>query len=510
MSAANKSKSILELDSMSVRDYFLKSESYCNVDLPPYYNFQNVLNETDRIYSSLLSDNKKIEGYTEGNKSNNNVKNLDDVNHHIYANKDGGLSWREFQIIHPLLYIHLLHTITDENNWDAIKKRFKAFQNNGKIRCLSVPMISLTKESDKAEQVSSWWKNIEQKSIELALNFDYLYDTDISDCYGSIYTHSIAWAIETKEIAKKNKTDKNLLGNQVDSILQMMQQGQTNGIPQGSNLMDFIAEIVLGYVDEKVGCAIKDEGIDDYQIIRYRDDYRVFVNSAAEGESILKIISENLLDLGMRLNNSKTKKSDDVVSTAIKPDKIDWLSKNIASKNPQHRLLLLREHSKKYPNSGTLKKELKIFYDTFDEYKAHSDSLSVILSIITDICYKNPSTYTVCFAIISKLLKKMESKVDTNNTIVMIYKKFEKIPNTGFMQIWFRRMMQEPNNNIIFTEKLCCYLDTPKCIWNNDWITNKDMKKTLNETHIVNDEVLKSLHPVIQSEEFALYTYNNK
>ena len=71
MSAANKSKSILELDSMSVRDYFLKSESYCNVDLPPYYNFQNVLNETDRIYSSLLSDNKKLGGYTEGNKSNN-------------------------------------------------------------------------------------------------------------------------------------------------------------------------------------------------------------------------------------------------------------------------------------------------------------------------------------------------------------------------------------------------------------------------------------------------------
>jgi len=36
------------------------------------------------------------------------------------------------------------------------------------------------------------------------------------------------------------------------------------------------------------------------------------------------------------------------------------------------------------------------------------------------------------------------------------------------------------------------------------------MKKTLNETHIVDDEILKSLHPVIQSEEFALYTYNNK
>jgi hypothetical protein len=34
-----------------------------------------------------------------------------------------------------------------------------------------------------------------------------------------------------------------------------MNNGQTNGIPQGSVLMDFIAEMVLGYIDECLsGC----------------------------------------------------------------------------------------------------------------------------------------------------------------------------------------------------------------------------------------------------------------
>jgi hypothetical protein len=38
---------------------------------------------------------------------------------------------------------------------------------------------------------------VEQKSIELGLEYDYIFHTDIVDCYGAIYTHSISWAIHT-------------------------------------------------------------------------------------------------------------------------------------------------------------------------------------------------------------------------------------------------------------------------------------------------------------------------
>ena len=75
--------------------------------------------------------------------------------------------------------------------------------------------------------------------------------TDITDCYGSVYTHSLAWAINGKKAAKANskkphKDKADLLGDRVDGLLRDMSNGQTNGIPQGSVLMDFVAKIVLG------------------------------------------------------------------------------------------------------------------------------------------------------------------------------------------------------------------------------------------------------------------------
>ncbi len=39
----------------------------------------------------------------------------------------------------------------------------------------------------------------------MSLEFNYIYHTDISNCYSSIYTHSIAWAIHSKDKAKMNR-----------------------------------------------------------------------------------------------------------------------------------------------------------------------------------------------------------------------------------------------------------------------------------------------------------------
>ena len=84
-----------------------------------------------------------------------------------------------------------------------------------------------------------------------------------------------------------------------------MRYGQTNGIPQGSVLMDFIAQMVLEYIDklleEKISKKVK-----EYTILRYRDDYRIFVNNYKDGELILKNLTEILIDFSFKLNSSKT------------------------------------------------------------------------------------------------------------------------------------------------------------------------------------------------------------
>ena len=110
--------------------------------------------------------------------------------------------------------------------------RFSEFGTNPKIKCLSLLVESVTEESDKADQVSRWWQDYEQKSIEMSLDYDFIIQTDIVDCYPAIYTHSIAWALHAKTFAKTHRDDKMLIGNIIDSHLQDMLQGQTNGIPK--------------------------------------------------------------------------------------------------------------------------------------------------------------------------------------------------------------------------------------------------------------------------------------
>jgi len=148
------------------------------------------------------------------------------------------------------------------------------------------------------------------------------------DCYGAIYTHSIPWALHDKDVAKKKRGDKTLIGNIIDWQLQAMSNGQTNGIPQGSVLMDFIAEMVLCYVDSLLTDKIKkckNISRKDYKIIRYRDDYRIFSNNPQIAEQIIKELTDILNDLGMKINSAKTHGINDVVHSSIKPDKLFWI-----------------------------------------------------------------------------------------------------------------------------------------------------------------------------------------
>jgi len=66
-------------------------------------------------------------------------------------------------------------------------------------------------ETDKKAQILTWWKMIEQKSFILAMDYRYVLHADITDCYETIYTHSVPWAIHKKSEAKKKKIEQNNL-----------------------------------------------------------------------------------------------------------------------------------------------------------------------------------------------------------------------------------------------------------------------------------------------------------
>jgi hypothetical protein len=54
----------------------------------------------------------------------------ENVNYKLFTNKDGQYAWRLFQLIHPVLYVDLVHKITQEENWETIKTAFERFKKN--------------------------------------------------------------------------------------------------------------------------------------------------------------------------------------------------------------------------------------------------------------------------------------------------------------------------------------------------------------------------------------------
>lgn len=459
-------KNILSLSAKEAKEFFLKEESYFNGDLPSYYKFDCLLREI----SNELKDRRLSDYY------NPNLKphDCEDVNYTLITNKDGRYAWRPLQLIHPAFYVYLVCVITDKNNWKYIKERLRyLMEKSDRIKCESLPVISSVFKKDKASQIIHWLEEVERKSIVHSLKYDYLFHTDIVDCYGAIYTHSIPWALHDKEIAKQRRNDKNLVGNIIDRQLQEMSNGQTNGIPQGSVLMDFIAEMVLCYVDSLLTAKIKkckNISRKDYKIIRYRDDYRIFSNNPQIAEQIIKELTDILNDLGMKINSAKTHGINDVVHSSIKPDKLFWIVNEHQYENLQNELYSISVFAKEYPNSGTVSRLLQTYYDKISKLskKDIKTNIKVLISIATDIAYKNPRTYPIISAILSKLTDFLPKR-GKELIIKKIIAKFKKLPNTGIMQIWLQRITIKTNSDFDYSEKLCNkVVNNDIIIWNSD------------------------------------------
>lgn len=498
---------ILELNHTEARQFLLKAESYFSFDLPKYFTFSNVIQQVStQLTGRRLSD--FLGSYTDptnGRQRATQPYDFENVNYTFLNNKDGKFAWRPFQLIHPALYVSLVHNMTEEVNWNFIVARFTQFAANPNIKCYSIPLQSQGVQSDRATNVSQWWQSIEQQSLELALSYEYVLHTDISDCYGSIYTHSVPWALHTKPIAKANREPNGNLGNIIDKHLRDMAFGQTNGIPQGSVLMDFIAEMVLGYADTEISDRIQQANIQDYHIIRYRDDYRIFSNNPQNSELITKILTEVLIELGMRLNAQKTLVSNNVISNSIKQDKLYWIAEKNGAKSIQTHLLLIHSLSEKHINSGSLQKALGKFYNRIKNLTELRENAQVLISILVDIMYKNPRVYPIASAILSKLLSIINDTATRDRILQAISRKFEKIPNTGHLKIWLQRLTIKFDRQRVYDENLCRKVnDQTVQIWNSDWLNN-GLQTLIAATPIIDEQIINDIDTVINTSEVELF-----
>lgn len=489
---------VLELSNEKARKFFMDPQSYGSTELPPYFDFSKILNVAEsqagtvQLSKAILKRASDVEG----------------VNYTLVDNKDGKYAWRPLQFIHPFLYVKLCHEITTPANWTLIRSRFKVFSQIPTIRCASYPLVRIKKPKIKAEQILGWWSNFEQQSLMLSMRYRVMLVTDVTDCYGSIYTHSIAWALHGKETAKQNRNG-SLLGNTIDQYIRAMRYGQTNGIPQGSALMDFIAEMVLGSIDESLYQKLDAQNIHGYEILRYRDDYRIFVNDNSVGEKILKTLTIVLAEYGMRFNSAKTKISADIVGDSVKADKVAWfaIEKNYEALTAEKKLLLLYDHALRFPNAGSVMKPLvDLPTEIHTAYFADATQMFACISIATELAYRNPRCYQLCMAVVAQLLDRMEMS-DRREIAKDILTKFSHLPNTGSLQLWLQRIMIPCGISLDYPEALCKRVEKVPCtIWENGWLSDEpELVAALEGAEIVDEEILRNAEPTMSEDEVNLF-----
>lgn len=505
-------KNLLDLTNTEVKKYLLQHEQYCTIELPLYFDFDTLLTLIEKELGS--SD---ISNYFTDKKP----KSCDEVNYKIYNNKDGNFAWRRLELLNPVLYVDLVNYLTKNEVWQFIVNKFKEFQQNTNIICASIPIYNPNKrKTSVAQQILTWWEKVEQESIIQSLEYEYIFSTDLSDCYGSIYTHSFSWALYGRQYSKEHMSEQNI-GYYLDNKIRNMTFGQTNGIPQGSVLMDFLAEIILGYADKKIGEKINSE-IADYKIIRYRDDYKIFVHNNADGNKIIKIITEVMSSLGLKLNVSKTLESKDIITDSIKPEKMYYIThfeelykkdrKETDKKDLKMRLknqtylLKLYDYSKKFSNSGQLKKALNEYYENMF-IDCEKENVETLISIVFSLAFENPKSFPTCVGIINELLSCLNSNIIEQQKIIKkIETKLQLKPNTEFLEIWLQRMLYKRDLTYLYKSPLCKLVNGSHTeIWNYDWLNTKLVNK-INKVSIIDKNELQKMDikiPIQEINQFA-------
>lgn len=491
---------IIDLEASVAKAYLEKPECYFRSDFPPYISFEAILKDT----AAALGDNT----YLSFQKPKpDRAVDMSGVNYELLSTKDGRFAWRPFELIHPAIYITLVQLVCEEANWKLLKERFEEL-HSGVVECTSFPMASNGEDKHDAVQVRNWWLRYEQRSLELSMDYTHLLKTDVTNCYGSLYTHSISWALHGRETAKAAQADKHLLGNKIDFHIRNSRYGQTNGITQGSVLMDIIAELVLAYVDHLITVRLGDER--DFHILRYRDDYSIFTLNDHLASKIVRVISDCLRTVGMQLGAAKTSVNANIIEGAIKPEKLAGVQLEgmdvTQAKSIQKQLLRLHAFSRLYPNTGAIKRLADSAFQKISKINETPEDLAVQVAIVCDIAVISPGAFPALSGILAKLIS-LAPEEDRSEMWRKVAHKMKRIPHNGHLEVWLQRVTKAKGVGLTFdsAEPICKIVNGETVqLWNNDWINNHTLLQALDVNKIV-VSIPEDLDPVPGVDELSLF-----
>ncbi len=206
---------------------------------------------------------------------------------------------RQLAIPNPFAYAQLCLHI--KNNWDLIKEHVKVYTESQSHK---ISRVHIRKMEHSESIFEMNYKNFEDDGWpenDLLIKSNYIVHADISNCFPSIYSHAVPWALVGKEEAKSKSGPrfKNLWFNKLDEYLRITKNGETNGVLIGPHASNLISEIILIVVDKN----LYEKG---YKFIRYIDDYQCYIDSVDQAERFLIDLSVELKKFELTLNHKKT------------------------------------------------------------------------------------------------------------------------------------------------------------------------------------------------------------
>jgi hypothetical protein len=276
------------LKALLLSNYFPNSKKE-NEELPP-------------IFSTGTFSNKC---YGDLNKLKSRAGGYDQVGYRLTRYNYTG---RWLGIPHPLPYAKLCNAII--SNWGDID--LALVDENSAI----YPEI----HDDGRVVIMNDYGDVDIKThkiLELSFGNKYMVNADIANCFGSIYTHAIGWALIGFEESKNRlvrKKDKNSSIDRIDNAARSCKRNETQGIAIGPGTSHILAELILSRID----AALRERGY--RRFIRFIDDYKYFCKTEDEAQQFLIILELELAKFKLHLNTKKT-----LVEKLPLPISPDWM-----------------------------------------------------------------------------------------------------------------------------------------------------------------------------------------
>ena len=197
---------------------------------------------------------------------------------------------------------------------------------------------NLSDDSSKVEEVNKEYENLRSffvykdysnvykfyesnKFHHCEKKYNNLLKLDIAKCFDSIYTHSLAWALLSKERVKTSlKESRETFAGSFDKLMQEINHNETHGIIIGPEFSRIFAELILQSVDRAVEQELLRHELKhkvDYEIFRYVDDYFIFFNENSTVDKITQVLQVELKKHKLYLNTAKSIRYEKPIITEI-------------------------------------------------------------------------------------------------------------------------------------------------------------------------------------------------